>query len=121
MKNAWIIILALLISSFSVPDEGERDYLVHRLIVQKESKLIIHGKTNVNAFHCSIPKYLGSDTLILQEGGLSKKPVFLKGSVALQTSLFDCGMPVMTNDLKNTIKAKEHPNIVITFKSFERL
>ena len=121
MKNAWIIILALLISSFAVPDEGGRDYLVHRLIVQKDSKLIINGKTNVNTFHCSIPNYVGNDTLVLQEGGRNRKPVFIKGSVALQTSLFDCGMQVMTHDLKNTIKAKEYPNIVITFKSFERL
>ena len=121
MKRACIIIIYVLASSFTFPDAGGGGYLVHRLIVQKDSRLIINGRTNVSLFHCQIPNYTGNDTLILQEGGRSKKPVFLKGSVALQTSLFDCGLPLMTYDLKNTIKEKEHPNIVITFKSFERL
>ncbi len=121
MKNMWIIFGCLLISSFSFPEEAGRNYLIHCLIVQKDSKLIISGKTNVNSFHCVIPNYFGSDTLVLQEGGKNKKPVFIKGSVALQASLFDCGLQMMTHDLMNTIKAKEYPNIVITFKSFERL
>src|SRR6187200_1456515 len=105
MKRACIIIIYVLASSFTFPDNGGGGYLVHRLIVQKESKLVINGRTNVSAFHCSIPNYLGSDTLVLREGGHSKKPFFIKGSVALQTSLFDCGIPVMTYDLKKTIKA----------------
>ncbi len=121
MKNVWILIVYLLTSSFVLPDEDGRDYLIHRLIVQKNSKLMISGKTNVNSFQCSIPNYSGSDTLVLREGGRSRAPQFIKGSVALQASLFNCGMAVMTHDLMNTIKEKEHPNIVINFISFERL
>lgn len=121
MKHILIVMIYALTGSLTSNYEGTRDYLIHRFIVQRESKLMINGKTNVNTFQCSIPNYIGTDTLILQEGGKSKKATFIKGSVSLQASLFDCGMAVMTHDLKSTIKVKEYPHIVINFKSFERL
>ncbi len=121
MKIKPIIVVSALFITMGFTSPFSTGVLIHRLIVQKESKLIINGQTNVNSFQCVIPKYVGHDTLVLQEGGRSKKPLFVKGSVALQASLFDCGMQVMTNDMMNTINANEYPHIIITFISFERL
>lgn len=119
MKIGVFVFLILLSSSF-IPSE-ENLFLIHRFIVQPDSQLIIDGKTNVNSFRCSINRYPGKDTLVLQEGGPLRRPVFLKGSVALPASHFDCGLRVMTSDFSTTIKAKDHPYIVINFKTFERL
>jgi hypothetical protein len=94
--------------------------LIHRLIVLPSSKLTIVGKTNVNSFTCAIAEYCGTDTLVLHEGGKNVRPVFVKGSVGLDASTFDCGMAMMTSDFRRTIKSDEYPAIVIDFISFER-
>ena len=94
--------------------------LVHRFIVLPASKLSIDGKTNVNSFTCAIAKYFGTDTLVLHEGGKNVRPVFVKGSVGLDASTFDCGMAIMTSDFRKTIKSEIYPAIVIDFISFER-
>lgn len=110
----------LVCAFLSLGMQGDSPALIHRLIVQKNSSLVINGSTNVNSFQCSILKYAGRDTLVLIEGGTSK-PYFKKGSVTLKAHLFDCGMKVMTNDFISTIKAKEFPDIVITFISLEKI
>lgn len=118
MKAVSIFFTLFLLMNFApVPEKG---VLVHRFIVLPESKLTIDGKTNVNAFQCAITKYTGKDTLVLEEGGRNRRPVFRKGYVGLEASSFDCGMKVMTNDFGKTIKAKEYPVVSIEFISFER-
>jgi hypothetical protein len=116
MKAIIGICIAVLVSAFTI----ESPVLRHRFIVQPSSKLIISGKTNVNSFECST-LYCGKDTLVLREGGPGYKPVFEKGYVGLDASAFSCGMKLMTNDFSKTIKANEHPSIVIDFISFERV
>lgn len=117
----FVLIGCLILLCFSFRHTEEKILLIHRFIVQPQSELFIDGKTNVNSFRCGIARYPGKDTLVLQEGGPLRRPVFLKGSVHLPASHFDCGMQVMTKDFGTTIKAKEHPFIIITFKTFERL
>jgi hypothetical protein len=113
-------IITFLFLLFSFAGKNENDLLVHRLIVQPASQLIINGKTNVNSFRCAIPKYMGRDTLVLQEGGKNVRPVFTQGSVSLDASSFDCGLAVMSSDFRKTINSKRYPAIVIDFISFER-
>jgi hypothetical protein len=117
MKFLSGLLVLFILSSF-VP--VKEPVLIHRFIVQPSSTLAIDGSTNVNSFQCGISSYIGTDTLILQEGKASQKPIFLRGRVALKASYFDCGMNVMTKDFNQTIKAKQYPHIVIDFKSFER-
>lgn len=113
------IFVFILMLSYSLRG-SENAVLVHRLIVQPTSQLIIDGKTNLNSFKCAIPHYIGKDTLVLHEGGKNVRPVFVKGSVALDASSFDCGMAMMTSDFRKTINSKNYPAIVIDFISFER-
>lgn len=120
MKRALVFVfIAFLLAAFS--HKSATPFLTHRFIVQPTSTLTIDGSTNVNTFRCGIDHYTGKDTLVLQEGSPLRKPIFLKGSVSLKASTVDCGMSVMTKDFNQTIKAKEYPHIIITFKSFERL
>ncbi len=116
MRILLSILCVLLFAEFRMDDS----VLVHRLIVQPDSRLTIEGKTNVNKFTCAIPHYVGRDTLVLHEGGKGTRPVFVKGSVSLDASSFDCGIAPMTADFRKTINSKTHPAIVIDFISFEK-
>lgn len=116
MKVFCSIFIIFITSAFVFPSAD----LVHRFIVLPQSKLSIDGKTNVNSFTCAIAKYAGTDTLVLHEGGKNVRPVFVKGSVGLDASTFDCGMGIMTSDFRKTIKSDVYPAIVIDFISFER-
>ncbi|MBS1976705.1 MAG: hypothetical protein JST46_05015 [Bacteroidetes bacterium] len=119
MKRLGLFLLILVSSAFSAEDGTP--VLRHRFIVLPDSRLMIDGKTNINAFQCAISRYCGTDTLVLQEGGVNARPVFVKGFVRLEASGFDCGMAAMTHDFNKTIKAKEHPVISIDFKAFEKV
>lgn len=115
-----ILLLIVFIGMTSFREWNYAPILVHRLIVLPDSQLTIDGKTNVNAFKCAISQYKGRDTLVLHEGGANVRPVFVKGSVSLDASTFDCGMALMTSDFRKTIESKSYPFIVIDFISFER-
>lgn len=116
MKLFLALLIFIFSSAFLISDAN----LIHRFIVLPESVLSIDGKTNVNSFTCAIAKYTGTDTLVLHEGGRNVRPVFVKGSVGLDASTFDCGMAIMTSDFRKTIKSDVYPAIVIDFISFER-
>jgi hypothetical protein len=117
--RAFLAGFVLLLVMGFVPTR-ERGVLIHRFVVQPSSKITIDGKTNINSFQCAITRYFGRDTLVLQEGGRNKRPIFTKGHVGLEAASFDCGMPVMTKDFGKTIKSSEYPFIFIEFISFER-
>ena len=117
MKIFLFCILIFITSAFRIHPNS---ILIHRLIVLPESQLAIDGKTNVNTFKCAIPRYIGSDTLVLHEGGQNIRPVFVKGAVSLDATSFDCGTAMMTSDFRKTINSNSYPMIVIDFISFER-
>jgi hypothetical protein len=119
VKTIFLVVLMLSASAFAVEREDD-PILIHRLIVLPDSQLTIDGRTNVNPFKCYIPQYVGRDTLVLQESGGGAKPVFVKGSVSLDASSFDCGMAMMTSDFCKTIKSQSYPAIIIEFLMFER-
>jgi hypothetical protein len=118
--SAMSLISYILLFYTAITQIGGDANLVHRLIVLPASKLSIDGKTNINSFTCAIANYSGTDTLVLHEGGKNTRPVFVKGSVGLDASTFDCGMNIMTSDFRKTVKSEEFPAIVIDFLSFER-
>lgn len=119
MRSFVTIVAALFLTAFH-SREVDNGVLVHRLIVQPNSKLTIDGRTNVNQFQCATTYYSRNDTLVLVEGK-ARRPFFEKGYVGLEAASFDCGVQLMTADFAKTIKAKEHPAIFIEFISFERV
>ena len=104
----------------SATDPNQDTQGIYRLLIHPASSITIAGSTNVNKYKCVIPKYTGSDTLLLTaERG--KGAYFKKGFVKLEASRFDCEKNVITADFVETIQAKKYPYITINFISFERV
>ncbi len=90
-----------------------------RWVITKGCFLKVGGSTNVNKFNCVIANYCTPDTLSLYKGN-SGEPLKLLGNVKLDVRKFDCHNPVMTGDLRKTLKVKEYPNLVIRFLSLSK-
>lgn len=90
-----------------------------RWAVEKTSTLKIAGRSNVNEFACSIAGYYKPDTISYVEDAAGKA-VRLNGSLELDVLRFDCHSKMITNDLRKTLKAEDHPKLVIRFLSLER-
>jgi hypothetical protein len=118
VRSAIYFFILISVTCFNFTKETA---IVHRLVVQPTSSVIINGKTNVNSFQCAINKYSGVDTLVLRQESPGVKPFFTQGAVSLAAATFDCGMNIMTKDFLKTINATKYPNIVIEFISFEKL
>jgi YceI-like protein len=88
-------------------------------IVEKESGLTVKGKSNINTFTCNIDKYLAKDTIVQVNN--ASNAILLDGSLSMDIKSFDCHSGQITNDLRKTLKAKEHPTMVIRFISIDRL
>lgn len=82
-------------------------------VVVSGGSLRVDGKTNINNFSCDITNYKKPDTITVNRG--ASQVIFLKGSMALDVQCFNCHNPIMTADLRKTLKSKEYPQLVITF------
>lgn len=115
MKSLLFVFIATSLASVVSAQEKITQYL----IVHSSSTITINGETNVNNYKCAIDSYTRSDTLLLTaERG--KGAYFKNGLVRLNASEFNCGMGVITKDLRETIQSDKFPFIKINFISFER-
>ncbi|WP_132053635.1 YceI family protein [Pseudocnuella soli] len=89
-----------------------------RWVITSGCSLKVDGSTNVNNFSCVIANYSRPDTIMVVKGG--KPFVQLNGHIKLDVQQFDCHNPVMTADLRKTLKSKEHPYLVIRFVSINK-
>jgi hypothetical protein len=83
-------------------------------VLTKECSLKVNGSTNINKFSCIIPEYIKPDTLTLSKEN-SNPLIKITGSMALSVQNFDCRNPMMTSDLRKTLKAKVFPEMTIKF------
>jgi hypothetical protein len=90
-------------------------------IVEKTSTLRVEGESNLNKFKCDIEGYYQRDTIVCFDNGQVNKPVQLRGSLKIDIFKFDCHNKLITSDLRKTLKAEEHPKLVIRFLSLERV
>lgn len=90
-----------------------------RWVLTKECSLKVNGSTNINKFSCVIPSYINPDTLFLYKGN-TNEAVKISGDMRLNIKYFDCHNPMMTKDLRKTLKADEFPNLVIKFMNLSR-
>jgi len=86
--------------------------------VSGNSSLLVNGSTNVNKFACEINAYHRLDTLEVNE---NQNAVALTGTLQLDLRNFDCRHPVMTRDLRKTLKADQYPALCINFISLSRM
>lgn len=89
--------------------------------VEKSSSLRVEGESNINKFRCDIDGYYQRDTIFCYANGQVNKPVQLRGSLKIDIFKFDCHNKLITNDLRKTLKAEDHPKLIIRFLSLERV
>jgi len=88
-------------------------------VVQGGGSLKVDGSTNINNFTCRIVNYNTPDTLsIVRTKDISLPMV---GKISLDIAAFNCGNPIMTSDLRKTLKCKEFPKLIINFISLSKL
>lgn len=85
--------------------------------VEKSSYLRINGATNINRFHCTYNSPTLSDTLSVNLTYDETTIFFINKELAVPVAFFDCQNSFITSDFRKTLKAEEHPNIELTFKS----
>jgi hypothetical protein len=86
-----------------------------RWVLSKQSTLKVNGSTNINKFSCIIPEYIQPDTLTVTKLNKQQR-VKITGSISLGVQYFDCKNPMMTSDLRKTLKAKVYPKLTIAFE-----
>ena len=97
--------------------QGEKSN-VKKWIISKGCSLKVDGSTNVNKFSCAISNYSIPDTILANSN--YRQTVHLNGNIKLDINNFNCHNPVMTADLRKTLKAKEYPNLIIRFISINQ-
>src|SRR5688572_24834655 len=105
-----LLYLLILLSSFTIENNN---FNVTRWVITKGCSLKVDGSTNVNNFSCIIANYSKPDTILVSRSG--NQAVVLNGNIQLGVQNFDCHNPMMTADLRKTLKVKTHPNLVIKF------
>lgn len=109
----WLIYLSLIFSGLSFQNKPH----AIRWVITNGCSLKVAGSTNVNNFSCDIIEYANPDTLSVTK---SASQVLLSGNIKLDVQRFNCHNPVMTADLRKTLKYKEFPKVMIYFISMSK-
>ncbi|HET8828036.1 MAG TPA: YceI family protein [Pelobium sp.] len=88
-------------------------------IISKSCSLKVAGSTNINKFNCAITNYYKPDTLTIYKAS-NTSAIRITGKMDLDVNNFDCHNPVMTADLRKTLKGKIYPHLTINFLSLNR-
>ena len=96
---------------------NRKPYLV-KWVINKACYLKVGGQTNVNKFSCVITNYSKPDTLTFYKNNTESFKI--TGSIQLDVQNFNCHNPVMTADLRKTLKAKDFPKLTIRFISLNK-
>jgi hypothetical protein len=114
MKNRLLYLLIIFLG-FSF--QGNKPNVL-KWVITNGCSLKVDGSTNINNFSCGITNYNRPDTIVVTRSG--NQPVFLNGNIKLDVPNFDCHNPIMTADLRKTLKVKEFPQLMIFFVSMNK-
>lgn len=92
----------------------------YRWAVLKSSNLRVFGTTNVNKFNCDITEYAALDTISCNKIKL-KEGYTMAGGLQLDVKSFNCHNPIMTSDLRKTLKSKDYPYLYVRFINIAKL
>lgn len=112
-SNRPIILLICFFSYFGYSFQTAKPI---KWVINKSCSLKVAGSTNINKFDCQIINYTKPDTLTIYNLSNSSA-VKLSGKMELDVNNFDCHNPVMTADLRKTLKGKVFPHLTINFLS----
>jgi hypothetical protein len=89
-------------------------------VIDYNSQLLIHGKTNVNSFTCFISCYNNNDTLEYDHDISKRELKFKTNKMVIPVYNFNCGSNLITKDFRRTAKADKNPYLNIGFISLEK-
>lgn len=115
LKLFLLLFILLIQTGFSYDSKPA----VIKWVISKECSLRVNGSTNVNKFDCVISAYYKPDTITFFQNA-SSETIKMTGSMKLDIASFDCHNPMMTADLRKTLKAKEYPKLTIRFLSINK-
>lgn len=87
-------------------------------VIDPESRLSIHGSTNVNSFRCNLRQYHNNDTLEFIRNSESIETKFTRNRMRVPVKGFNCGNNQITRDFLATLKSESYPHLEIFFRSF---
>lgn len=85
--------------------------------IDPESKLEIHGTTNINSFACIQEDELQEEALQVEVLSSDQKWMLNNANLGVPLVKFDCGIQQMTNDFHETLKSREYPYIKMKINS----
>ena len=116
-KNTYLSILSIALFCFIGWNNNETN-LKTKWVVMKGGTLRVNGSTNINTFSCLVANDSPNDTISCF---LNKDAtITMTGKIDLWIFGFDCHNPMMTADLRKTLKAKEYPAMRISFVSLKK-
>jgi hypothetical protein len=115
-KQTVLILLFIILSAFS---SQVNKHQVTKWVVMQGGFLKVDGSTNVNKFNCVVANYAKSDTVFIYKNSANEL-LYLSGAIKLDVQNFNCHNPVMTSDLRKTLKAREYPKLIIRFQNLSK-
>lgn len=106
MKKCIYIVVLLFLFGFSKTDKT----IVN---ISSKSEIVIHGESNVNSFQCDYNQKLIATELTVRHYNKNNKTILDGATFLLKSKGFDCAHRMITNDLKEVLKAEKYPNIKI--------
>jgi hypothetical protein len=94
---------------------------VEKWVIVNGCNLSVGGSTNINKFVCEVVQSTAADTINHYSYDASKKYYPLAGQLFIDVTGFNCHNPMMTSDLRKTLKYKEYPKLKINFISLQKL
>ena len=94
---------------------------VEKWIITSGCTLSVSGSTNINSFVCEVTQSAAADTINHYSFDHVKKYIPLSGMLYIDVTGFNCHNPMMTSDLRKTLKYKEYPKLIINFISLQKL
>jgi hypothetical protein len=92
----------------------------YRIVINERSSVRIHGKTNVNKFHCGLVGQIAADTLYINAFDSDKEQVLRKAQLRIAVEDFDCGMRQMTNEMMELLNEPKYPHLSVTVMSLKK-
>lgn len=90
-----------------------------KYLVLKAAELSINGETNVNSFSCTLRKSHINDTLASNLSSEKELKPFEGLEISFQVEDFACGMEMITEDFRECLKAKSHPQVIVKIEEIE--
>jgi hypothetical protein len=118
--NVFVTIATFFSGTSKVSPPAETNTVV-KWAVEKTSTLRILGSSNFHDFQCDALGYAASDTISFMTSQHSASKIPLNGYLKIEINTINCHNFIITRNFRNTLKADEHPYLIVKFLSLERV